>query len=73
MFPLWLAAVAQGLAKREQDAQARKEKAAQIAGQFSSSMGMPQYELEAAQTNTALQEQPGMDFLKLYMSQKGHD
>ena len=77
MFPIWLASVAQGLAQKEQQAQAeeeaKKQAAARISGQFSSSMGMPSYGLEAAQTMHGIEQSreqgpAGMDFLKMYMN-----
>ena len=70
MLPIWLAALGTGLANQEQEAKARREATSRIAGQFAGQMGAPQYGLEAAQTQYGIANQPGVDYLNLFLKQK---
>ena len=79
MLPLWIAAVGQGLAQREQQKAAEEEKRKQsisnISGKFAAQMGMPTSRIEAARTQYEIDQDeknaPGMDYMKMYMdSQK---
>jgi hypothetical protein len=74
MLPLYVAAIASSLANREKEAQARREAAANIQSKFAASMSsdMPQYGLDAARTNNALdQGAGGNEWIQEYMKRQG--